>query len=236
MKQSHSAEKSERIFVAKYQKIEGPFGNINKFSKKVPQFRKKNRKGGPLGLVRFCRLRWKSIKMKRGTLCTKFPLAGLGLSSLVDSVKSGPFNVRSVVWRKNESSNLLHKKRGLKTWRNVTIIVVVYFMKHRPKTGAAYVRRNLVLLFQFLDNYYLLEQKRSPGLDDHNQHFEDTLANLTKDEHVSFNEYSALKVLCNKSSFSNQWMFCCLVYKYDLWRVKFLCLTCRQWCPFFSFL
>ena len=35
---------------------------------------------GPFGLVRFWRLR-KKVKNERGSLCTKFTLAGLGLSS-----------------------------------------------------------------------------------------------------------------------------------------------------------
>ena len=38
--------------------------------------------------------------MKRGTFCTKFPLAGLVV--FVASIKSGYFSVRSVVWRENK--------------------------------------------------------------------------------------------------------------------------------------
>ena len=35
----------------------GPFGTLKYFRKKVAQFRKKNQKGGPFSLGRFCRLR-----------------------------------------------------------------------------------------------------------------------------------------------------------------------------------
>ena len=65
LSQSHSAEKLERgdplgflklQFTVKYQKLEGgPFGD-KKIRKKVAQCRK-NSKGGPYSLVRFCILR-----------------------------------------------------------------------------------------------------------------------------------------------------------------------------------
>ena len=66
-KKSHNAEKTEREdplgffnihFVAKLQKIEGGPFRGNFFLKKVAQCRK-NLKGGPFGLVRYCMLRGK---------------------------------------------------------------------------------------------------------------------------------------------------------------------------------
>ena len=59
------------------------------------------RKGDPLVSSGFVGYVKKVKKNVRGTLCTKFALAGLGQSTslvvLVVSVKSGPISVRSVV-------------------------------------------------------------------------------------------------------------------------------------------
>ena len=83
---SHSAEKCKRtlwdlltyILLQNIKNSKGdPFGT-KKVSKKIAQCRKKS-KGDPLassGLVCYVK-----VKNERGTLCTKFALAGLGLSS-----------------------------------------------------------------------------------------------------------------------------------------------------------
>ena len=85
---SHSAEKCESgdpfgfiyILLQNIKKLEGvPFGDIKKFSKKVTVPKKS--KGDPLvssGFVGYV----KKVKNERATLCTKFALTGLGLSSL----------------------------------------------------------------------------------------------------------------------------------------------------------
>ena len=59
--------------VAKYQKTRkgDSFETLKSFRKKVAQRRKKS-KGGPFSLLRFCSLRLKSKKMKRGPFCTDF--------------------------------------------------------------------------------------------------------------------------------------------------------------------
>ena len=77
-------------FVANIKKLERE-DPLETFSEKVPQCRK-NRKGGPFSLIR----------------CFRCP--DLALVVLVVSVKSGPFNVRSVVWRKKR------QKRQCKSW------------------------------------------------------------------------------------------------------------------------
>ena len=64
------------------------------FEKKFSQCRKKL-KEGPFGLFRFCRLRKKG-KNERGTLCTKFGLAGLGLSKLISFCKK--WYIHDEVW------------------------------------------------------------------------------------------------------------------------------------------
>ena len=75
--------------VAKYQKCEGgPFGDIGKISKKVSQRRKKLKGDQNLlvssGFVGYV----EKVKKKKGaTLCSKFPLAGLALSSFSSSCK-----------------------------------------------------------------------------------------------------------------------------------------------------
>ena len=87
-KMSHSAEKCKRgnpsglvniHSVAKYQKTQGgPFGDIEKFSKKSRTVPKKIQKGDPLvsaGFVGFP----EKVKNERWTLWTKFALTGLGL-------------------------------------------------------------------------------------------------------------------------------------------------------------
>ena len=87
-KKSHSAEKCKRgtlldlltyIPLQNTKKLEGgPFGDIEKFSKKVAQCRKKTQRGDPIvssGFVGFL----EKEKNERGTLWTKFALAGLGL-------------------------------------------------------------------------------------------------------------------------------------------------------------
>ena len=56
---------------------------------------KKNRKGGPFSLARFCRLPY--VKNGRGTLCTKFALAGHGLSLSSFSSFEGAFRVRKTL-------------------------------------------------------------------------------------------------------------------------------------------
>ena len=56
----------------------GPFGYIKKFCKKKSHSAKKNHRGDPLvssGFVGYL----EKVKNERGTLCTKFALAGLGL-------------------------------------------------------------------------------------------------------------------------------------------------------------
>ena len=56
----------------------GPFGDIKKFSKKSHSTEKKIERGDPLvssGFVGYV----KKVKNERGTLWTKFALAGLGL-------------------------------------------------------------------------------------------------------------------------------------------------------------
>ena len=66
---------------------EGLFWDIKKFSEKVSHgAEKKIEKGDPLvssGFVGYV----KKVKNERGTLCTKFPLAWLGLSSLISFCK-----------------------------------------------------------------------------------------------------------------------------------------------------
>lgn len=54
-------------------------------------------------------------------------------------------------------------------------------------------RHDFHIVKRFLDDYYLLEQKRSHGRQDHKQHFEDTLANLTKNEHVRWADRDVVK-------------------------------------------
>ena len=66
--------------VAKYQKTRrgDPLGTFKNFRKKVAQYRKKIERGDPLvssGFVGYV----KKVKNERGTLWTKFALAGLGL-------------------------------------------------------------------------------------------------------------------------------------------------------------
>ena len=90
-KMSHSAKKCKRgdrlgiiniYSVAKYQKNSkgDSFETLKNFRKKVAQCRKKS-KWGLFSLVRFCRSSLKSKKMKGGTLCTKFTVAGIVLGS-----------------------------------------------------------------------------------------------------------------------------------------------------------
>ena len=93
---SHSAKKCKRgdpldfiniYSVAKYQKTRkgDSFETLKIFRKKVAQCQK-NRNGDPLvssGFVGYV----KRLKMKGGTLCTKFALAGLGLSELISFCK-----------------------------------------------------------------------------------------------------------------------------------------------------
>ena len=106
LKHSHSAEKFGRrtlytfltfISLQNIKKLEGgPFGDDKKISKRVSQFRKKIERG-PYSLVRYCRLRLKSLTKRKGTLCTKFPLAALGFSSFGSFCKKCPLGIHSVM-------------------------------------------------------------------------------------------------------------------------------------------
>ena len=46
------------------------------------------------------KMTFKKYKMKGRTLCSKFPLAGLDLSSFISFCKKWTLSLRSVVWRK----------------------------------------------------------------------------------------------------------------------------------------
>ena len=70
----------------------GPFGNIEKFSKKSRTVPKKIQRGDRLGMTGFVGFLEKVKKMKGGTLWTPFPLAGLGLRC------SGGFRIVSKKW------------------------------------------------------------------------------------------------------------------------------------------
>ena len=74
-----------------------------KFSrKKIRTVPKKNWKGGPFGVFRFCRLRKKGKIRKGGPFAVSLHWSNLAWVNLSVSVKSGTYAMSSVVWRKKK--------------------------------------------------------------------------------------------------------------------------------------
>ena len=89
------------LSVAKYQKIRrGDSFETLKIFEKIRTVPKKNWKGGPFGVFRFCRLRKKGKKRKGGPFAVSLHWSNLAWVNLSVSVKSGTYAMSSVVWRK----------------------------------------------------------------------------------------------------------------------------------------
>ena len=160
---SHSAEKCKRgalwdlltyILLQNIKKLEGGlFWDNEKFSKKSRTVPKKNRKGDPLvssGFVGYV----KKSKNERGTLCTKFALAGLGLSSFSSFCKKW-YTMRSVVWRKRKKTSRCNS-RALFTRKAPT--------KNKPepaRVGAISKAKKLQKEFK-VSKYSLLKYLKNP--------------------------------------------------------------------------
>ena len=108
--------------VAKYQKTRrgDSFETLKNFRKKFHTVPKKIERGDPLvssGFVGYV----KKVKNERGTLCTKFPLAWLGLSSFISFCKK---------YIRDELCGLTKKKEK----KLATVIVGLFSLKEKAPT------------------------------------------------------------------------------------------------------
>ena len=112
-KTSHSAEKWKGVtlwdsltyfLLQNIKKIRrgDSFEKLKIFEKKIRTVPKKNWKGGPFGVFRFCRLRKKGKKRKGGPFAVSLHWSNLAWVNLSVSVKSGTYAMSSVVWRKKK--------------------------------------------------------------------------------------------------------------------------------------
>ena len=111
------------LSVAKYQKIRrgDSFETLKIFEKNFAQCRKKIERGDPLvssGFVGYV----KKVKNERGTFRTKFPLAWLGMSSLISFCKK--------CYIRDELCGLTKKKEK----KLATVIVGLFSLKERALT------------------------------------------------------------------------------------------------------
>ena len=110
--------------VAKYQKTRrgDSFENLKNFRKKFRTVPKKIERGDPLVSSGFVGYVKKVKKMKGGTLCTKFPLVWLGLSSLISFCKK---------WYIRDELCGLTKKKEKKL---ASVIVGLFSLKEKAPT------------------------------------------------------------------------------------------------------
>ena len=106
------------------------FETLKNFQKKFAQCRNKIERGDPLVSSDFVG-HVKKLENERGTLCTKFPLAWLGLSSLINFCKK---------WYIRDELCGLTKKKEKKV---ATVIVGLFFLKEKAPTNKTSVRHRI---------------------------------------------------------------------------------------------
>ena len=127
----------------------------------------KNCRNNPLVLFGCVCNAFKKRKHGRGTLCAKFPMAGLGRSSclvvLEVSVKRRPFSVRSVVWRKKGKKASVrggHFFDSLKNWGYPRWGEMPYLQKSSTiySSKMCFIDWNLTKFFRGIAKNYITSQ------------------------------------------------------------------------------